>query len=71
MFLTQADLVQLTGRKRKSDQRRWLIKRGYPFELTADGRPVVLRAAVEARFGVRVRAHNTPNWEALDGSKAA
>ncbi len=71
MFLTQADLVQLTGRKRKDGQRQWLIRRGYKFELTADGRPVVLRSGVEAKLGFMARPSGTPNWEALDGQKAA
>lgn len=71
MFLTTDDLFRLTGRKRKDHQKDWLVLHGYKFELTADGRPVVLRAMVEARLGGSLKPKNEPHWEALHGKKAA
>ena len=66
MFLTADELRQLTGLKRKGDQARFLRGQGYAVELDANGRPLVLRSAVEARMGaVPVAKQAEPNWEAL------
>lgn len=53
MFLTRAEVYELSGYKRKSDQARWLAENRYPFELDKDGWPKVPRIAVESRFQVR------------------
>lgn len=71
MFLTQTELAQLTGRSRKDKQRQWLMARGFNFEVTADGRPVVLRSVVEGRMGAAIARRGEPNWRALSGQKAA
>ncbi len=42
MFLSQEDLRSLTGYKRPTDQRRWLSKRGWAFEVSANGKNQVL-----------------------------
>jgi hypothetical protein len=47
MFLTEQDMESLTGYKRPGDQRRWLSKHGWAFEVRADGKNRVL--AEEAR----------------------
>lgn len=47
MFLTATDLEALTGRKRWRSQVQWLQTHGYRHDLTAAGRPVVLREEVE------------------------
>ena len=47
MFLTAAELAELTGLKRGSAQARWLAQAGLRHVLGADGRPRVLRAEVE------------------------
>ncbi len=67
MFLTTADLELLTGYKIPAHQRRWLTRQGYPFEVAASGRPVVARAFVEARLGVKTAApiRSLPNLDAL------
>ncbi len=66
MFLTPAELAELTGRKRPSLQRAWLVQNGYKFDVRADGRPSLLRAAVEARQGARSAPRTSgPNWDAL------
>ena len=47
MFLTPEHLVELTDRRRSSDQTRWLRDHGYRFDVGASGRPKVLLAEVE------------------------
>lgn len=47
MFLTAQDLETLTGRKRWRSQVAWLQTHGYRHDLTAVGRPVVLREEME------------------------
>lgn len=46
LFLTSEELAQLTGRKLKSQQIKWLRTSGLPFWVNARGHPVVTRAAV-------------------------
>lgn len=46
LFLNDEELAQLTGRKFKSLQIKWLKKSGLPFWVSATGHPVVTRAAV-------------------------
>lgn len=58
------ELADFTGSPQPSRQRRWLAEHGFPFETGLDGRPKVLRAAVEARMmpsGARHRAKTTPD----------
>lgn len=47
MFLTPAELVELTGRKRAAHQVAMLRAQGIPCWVNAAGRPVVARAAIE------------------------
>jgi hypothetical protein len=56
MFLSPTELIELTDRKRQSDQIQWLRKHGYPFEIGAKGRPKVLRRVVELRLQAGVSA---------------
>jgi hypothetical protein len=42
LFLFQDDLINLTGYKRPSDQRRWLTQHGWNFEVSATGKNIVL-----------------------------
>lgn len=49
LFLDDAELAQLTGRRMKSRQIEWLKVEGVPFRVSATGHPVVTRAAVEGR----------------------
>ncbi len=51
LFLTPEELQDLTDRCRASAQIRWLKSRGFPFELSAEGKPKVLRAVALARCG--------------------
>ena len=69
MFLTPAELADLTGLKRPGAQYRWLHAEGWPVKLDARGRPLLLRSVVEARLGaVPVHKQAAPNWEALRGA---
>jgi len=47
MFLTQDDLVELTGRRIKSKQIEALRRMGLPFWVNAVGKPVVSVATIE------------------------
>lgn len=73
MFLTADELAELTGRKRWRAQLRWLHVNGVPALVRADGRPMVLRATVEARMGLTAAARPKktiePNWGALAETK--
>lgn len=51
MFLTDADIRELTGYQHHAHQRRWLAARGWVFEVSATGRPIVARSYAESRLG--------------------
>lgn len=50
MFLTDAELTELTGYKRPADQRRWLTEHAWIFEISRTGRPRVLSSYVENKM---------------------
>lgn len=62
MFLTQEELVELTGRKVKSKQIEALRRMGLPFWVNAVGKPVVSVAAIEGRKA-DVPKKPEPSWE--------
>ncbi len=67
--LSRAELVELTGRQHADSQAAWLVARGWPFQLDADGRPKVARAEWERRMlsGVaRINAPRRPASPRLD-----
>lgn len=69
MFLTPAELRDLTGLKRPSAQYRWLDRAGWPVERDAKGRPLLLRSVVLARLGAsQDNRQMGPNWAALNGT---
>lgn len=47
MFLTDQELVRLTGYKNKSRQIAWLRSEAIPFRVSGTGHPVVTRVAIE------------------------
>ena len=53
LFLSKAQLTELTGYVRRADQRRRLIELGIPFKPGRDGVPLVLREVVETEFGLQ------------------
>lgn len=65
MFLTQDQIIDLTGRQKPVLQRRWLIEHGYKFEVRADGRPVVLASVIETKLGGRVVPRIRPDFSVL------
>ncbi|MBU1363954.1 MAG: DUF4224 domain-containing protein [Gammaproteobacteria bacterium] len=54
MFLTKEEVHELTGYVRSADQCRWLKQRGWKFEVSRIGRPVVLRKHVEEMLSLPV-----------------
>jgi hypothetical protein len=50
MFLTRADLTELTGYQRPAAMMRWLTQYGYPYAVGSDGWPRVMVDAVRARL---------------------
>lgn len=73
MFLTPAELAELTGYKRPSAQARWLTSHGWRFALNAAGHPRVARAYFERRMVARdgrplaVVDCPPPDWSAARG----
>ena len=51
MFLTDDEVVSLTGYKAAAWQARWLAERGVRYTRNGAGKVVVLRSAVEAMYG--------------------
>jgi hypothetical protein len=67
MFLSKHEIEALTGYKRPADQRRWLSRRGWAFEVRADGTNCVLVEEARNRMltgAVSPRA-TEPNLAAL------
>lgn len=70
MFLTHAELAELTERKTKSAQIAWLKANGFRYVAGANGHPKVLREHVQVKLcgGVISTAAQSapePNWGAL------
>lgn len=67
MFLSREELYELTDLKMPFAQCKWLTKHGYPFDISASGRPKVLRSYVEARLSLlTVIGHgDEPDFNAL------
>ncbi len=71
LFLSPVELIDLTGRKLASAQRRWLTENGYRFSENANGRPIVARKYVLSRLGAAAEESVTampgarPNFAAL------
>jgi hypothetical protein len=67
IFLDQAEIERLTGRKRRRAQIAQLKAMGIAVIENAAGEPIVSRAAVEQRLGLRGASAGTaePNWDAL------
>lgn len=67
MFLTAADLEELTGYRRPSAQARWLRDHRWRFEKNAAGHPRVARAYFERRMVAREAGavdFPPPDWTA-------
>jgi hypothetical protein len=51
MFLTPAEIEDLTGYQMPARQIKWLKANHYPFEVGGDRKPKVLRSFVASRLG--------------------
>lgn len=67
MFLTNQELNELTDRKIPKAQINWLRKQSYPFEISANGKPKVLREYVmqKLRDSKSVSSSTEPNFDAI------
>jgi len=67
MFLTDAELFDLTGYRRNADRCRWLDKHGWTYERNAiTGRPVVSRNFAESKLsGVIIKVEPKLNFNAF------
>lgn len=73
-FLTPAQLIRITKRRKPKAQLKVLRARKYAVDIDGDGRPLVLRAHVEAKFGIAAsgeprRKATKPDWSYLDAKK--
>ncbi len=67
IFLTQEELRDLTDLKIPAAQIRWLLKHAYPFEISAIGKPKVLRSLIIERLSKTqvTTTSNEPNFDAI------
>lgn len=67
LFLSSEELNSLTDRKVPKAQINWLKKQSYPFEISAAGKPKVLRSLVIDRLSNTHQPSNSnePNFDAI------
>ena len=67
LFLTSDELRELTDLKIPKAQMRWLDKHHYPYEVSASGKPKVLRSFLTERLKTNsVKNPNSqPNFDAI------
>lgn len=68
LFLTADELKELTDLKIPKAQIRWLDKHHYPYEISASGKPKVLRSFVieKLKNSFQSKTHNNePNFDAI------
>jgi hypothetical protein len=62
LFLTEDEMVELSGFRRSSAQAKALRTMGIEHKIRADGRVLVLRKHIEELFGVRKRKEKEHEW---------
>lgn len=62
LFLTPDEIETLTEYKQPARQIRWLTRNGYRFDVSARGRPKVLRSALDSGKG---KKSGGPNLDAI------
>ena len=67
MFLTPADLRNLTGYQRASAQARWLRRHGWRFTVNGLGVPVVSLAECNRHLVGGRAVRQEPDYEAVNG----
>lgn len=69
MFLTQKEIFELTGRKRRPAQRRVLSSMGITHRVRPDGACLVMKSHIEKQFdGGNIKKESSatePNWDAI------
>lgn len=67
LFLSQDELRELTDLKIPKAQMRWLEKHAYPFEISAAGKPKVLRSYLMERLKSLTTPNKSsePNFDAI------
>lgn len=67
LFLSSEELKDLTDLKIAKAQIRWLDKNNYPYEISASGKPKVLRSFLFSRFQTISSSSQTtePNFDAI------
>lgn len=72
-FLDDDELYRITRRKRYKAQMKILRALRYVARPDGNGRPLVLRSHVEAKFGIDSPSEKKtgPNWESMDATKAS
>lgn len=70
IWLSEADVERLTGKKRWSTQCRILAAMDVPFRPNAVGRPLVEVAAVSTVTPAKPARRREPNWSAIRGKAA-
>lgn len=61
MFLSDKELMDLTGFKRGAEQCAWLTQRGWVFEVNSHGRPRVAVEYCKQKMGVQ--SEKQKRWE--------
>lgn len=68
LFLTSEELKELTDLKVPKAQIRWLNKHNYPYEVSASGKPKVLRSflieKLKTNYKTVTNSHE-PNFDAI------
>lgn len=70
LLLTPDELEQITGRKLRKQQIKWLADKHWQFEINARGAPIIARSYAEARLsGINATPQTTrarrPNFDAI------
>lgn len=70
LWLSPAEIYELTAKKRWTAQCRVLATKGVPFEANAIGRPLVLKSLYLRHTTGTERKARDPNWRAMRGKAA-
>lgn len=65
IILSNDEVAEITGYVRLADQRKWFKARGWKFEVSATGRPIVSRAYANQVLGAPAEsvAHQKREWK--------
>lgn len=69
LFLSEAEIADLTGLTQAASQIKWLRKYGIKVYRRADGKPRVPRATFESQARPTPPAPAQPNFEVLRGAR--